>query len=363
MQHVKLINSFNKTVYLNLIRPICFKKDPEKIHNLFIKIGKVLANSNLLKKTTSIFFNYQNPSLEQTILGIKFKNPVGLPAGFDKNVDIVNLMENVGFGFSEIGSVTAKPSLGNAGLRMKRIPKEKALWVNMGLNNIGAIKIKEKLDKIRENTHIPIGINIAKTNCKETVNPKNGVEDYIFSLNVLKNSGDYIVLNVSCPNAYGGQPFTNPKLFQMLIKEVDKLKIRKPLFVKLSPDINKKDLNRIIDLSKKHNVKGFICSNLTKKDKKSGGYSGKILENKSNDMLAYLYKKTNGKFIIIGVGGIFSAEDAYKKIKLGANLVQLITGMIYLGPSTISEINYGLTKLLKKDKYNNISEAIGKAVS
>ena len=146
-----------------------------------------------------------------------------------------------------------------------------------------------------------------------------------------------------------------------MLKEVSKLKISKPLFVKLSPDLDKNKIDKIIKISNRHKIiSGFICSNLTKRGlAKSGGFSGKIVSDKSNELLAYVYKKTKGKYLLIGVGGIFSAEDAYKKIKLGASLVQIITGMIYEGPSLISEINQGIVRLLKKDGYNGISEAVG----
>ncbi|MBS3083834.1 hypothetical protein J4423_03450 [Candidatus Pacearchaeota archaeon] len=154
---------------------------------------------------------------------------------------------------------------------------------------------------------------------------------------------------------------TDPELYSKLLTEIDKLKINKPIFVKLSPDLNKRQIDILLDISLKHNISGFICSNLTKCDER-GGYSGKIVEDKSNSLLSYVYrkiKKSGKKYVLIGSGGIFSAEDAYKKIKLGANLVELITGMIYNGPGLISEINYGLVKLLEKDGFSNVSEAVG----
>ncbi len=362
MKTIELRNKVNRIIYSNIIRPICFKFDSERIHNLFILFGRFLGSNILTKKATSLTFNYQNKRLEQTIKGVKFRNPVGLSAGFDKNAEIINIMEDVGFGFVEVGSITAKQCTGNPGKRIDRIVEKKSLWINLGLNNFGADKIYNKLRD--EEYRIPVGISIAKTNCKETADADIGIKDYLYSLKKLNSLGDYFTINISCPNSYGGQPFSDSKSYERLLKEIDKLKISKPIFVKLSPDLGRKNIDSIIKISEKHRVDGFVISNLTKKHSLgNGGLSGKVLEKKANELLSYVYnrtRKSRKKFILIGVGGIFSAEDAYKKIKLGANLVQLITGMIYEGPSLIGEINYELTILLRKEGYRKISEAVGK---
>ncbi|MBI2632340.1 quinone-dependent dihydroorotate dehydrogenase, partial [Candidatus Pacearchaeota archaeon] len=292
-----------------------------------------------------------------------FKNPVGLSAGFDKNAELINILPSIGFGFMEVGSITARQCEGNVGIRLKRLPKKKSIWVNMGLNNKGANAISNKLKN--KKFKVPIGISIAKTNCKETTDTEKGINDYIETIKIFesKNIGDFFVLNISCPNSYGGQTFHNPGLYERLLKEIVKIKIKKPIFVKLSPDLSKKNIDKIINISDKYIIKGFVCSNLTKKHSfRKGGLSGKAVEEKANRMIKYIYKKTRGKFIIIGVGGIFSAEDAYKKIKLGASLVELITGLIYQGPGLISKINSEIVKLLNQDNYSNIKEAIGKGI-
>jgi len=356
---IKSRNAIIKYAYKNLLKPILFKFDPESIHNLFIKTGIFLGNCYALKIFTGLMFNYSNKILKQNILGIEFRNPVGLSAGFDKNAELTKIIPKVGFGFEEVGSITAKYCSGNSGVRLKRLPEEKSLWINLGLNNAGVDKITARLKN--EKFKMPILISVAKTNCRETAEPSAAVEDYIYSIKKSQSLASFIVINISCPNAYGGQPFTNPELFEILMKEIHKLEIKKPLFIKMSPDLNDNVLDRIIKISEKYKISGFVCSNLTKKHKfKNGGLSGKILEEKSNNLISYVYKKTKGKKIIIGVGGIFSAEDAYKKIKAGASLVELITGMIYEGPALISEINLGIVSLLKKEGYKNISEAIGK---
>ncbi len=351
-------NKVNGLLYENFIKRICFKFDAEKVHNFFIRTGNFLGRSKVMGGVVSVSFDYSNEFLEQDILGIHFRNPVGLSAGFDKNAELVDILKEVGFGFAEVGSISAKACEGNKGKRLDRISEGRSLWVNLGLNNDGAVKISNRL-KGRE-FDIPLGISIAKTNCKESVNVKKGIKDYVDSLIRFKDIGNYIDLNISCPNSYGGQPFSKPRLYEMLLKEVAKLKIRKPIFVKLSPDLDKKSIDRILDISYKHRISGFVCSNLTKKHGLGkGGLSGKFVEELANELLEYIYRKTKGDFVLIGVGGIFSAEDAYKKIKLGASLVELITGMVYKGPSVISEINYGLVKLLERDDFKNIREAVG----
>ena len=212
---------------------------------------------------------------------------------------------------------------------------------------------------------MPFGVSVAKTNCRETVDDRAGRDDYVYSLREFnsRNLGAYYTLNISCPNAYGGQPFSRPRAFEMLLKGCDSLHIRKPVFVKLSPDLTKRNVDAIIEISMRHKVDGFVISNLTKRhDIGEGGLSGKAVERSANEMLKYVYRKTKGRFVLIGVGGIFSAEDAYQKIRYGASLVELITGMIYQGPNLISEINIGLVELLKRDGFRSIKEAVGSGI-
>jgi dihydroorotate dehydrogenase len=334
------------------------------MHNLFIGIGKILGRYKLTKKITNWMFNYQNSMLSQEIFGIRFKNPLGLAAGFDKNAEMISILEDVGFGFSEVGSITKRASKGNSGNRMKRLVEKESLWIHFGLNNKGADKTYSDLSEKR--FKIPYGLSIAKTNCKETTNPKIGLEDYMYSIKKFANLGQFLTINISCPNAFGGQSFAEPKLFEKLMREIYKLKLKKPVFIKISPDLTKDNIDKIIKTGKKYGVSGFVCTNLTKKHNMGkGGLSGKAVQHLSDKMISYVYKNTRNwakKPIIIGVGGIFSAEDAYRKIKLGVSLLQMITGMIYEGPQVIGEINQGLIKLLKKDGYRNIGEAVGKGI-
>jgi len=355
---------FAGVLYQNIAKPILFLFDPESVHKSFINIGKFLGGNAVTKGITRWVYYYRNPALTQNILGIRFESPVGLSAGFDKDAEIISICEDLGFGFTEVGSVTKLASSGNPGKRLGRLPERKSLWVNLGLNNKGADSISSGLRN--ESYEIPFGVSIAKTNCRETVNDRIGKEDYLYSLKKFnsRNVGAYYTLNISCPNAYGGQPFSRPAAYEALLKGCDALHIKKPIFVKLSPDLTKKNVNAIIEISKRHKVDGFVISNLTKRHNfGEGGLSGKAVEKHANDMLKYVYRKTKGRFILIGVGGIFSAEDAYRKIQYGANLVELITGMIYQGPNLISEINIGIAELLRMDGFKSIEEAVGSGIN
>lgn len=356
-------------LYKKIIRPVLFRIDPERVHRMAVFYGKQLGNFSFARKTIKSFFYYENEKLTQTIAGIKFVNPVGLAAGFDKEAELMNILPSVGFGFEEIGSITAKPCKGNQKPRLWRLPKYKSIVVNYGLKNQGCEAIAEKLTG--KKFAFPLGINIAKTNCPETVDLEKGIQDYVEGFTVMEPYADYLTINISCPNAYGGQPFSNPKYLERLLTETDKIKTKKPLFIKISPELTIKQLDELLSVCAKHNLQGFIISNLVKDRSKlaipaedfakvgMGSLSGKIVYDRSNELISYIYQKTKRKYIIIGCGGIFTAEDAYEKIKRGASLVQLITGMIYEGPMAIKKINVGLVELLEKDGFNHITEAVG----
>ena len=353
--------------YKNLLQPLFFQFDPETVHDRIVFFGEFLGRFSLTRNITSSLFNYSNKKLEQDILGIKFKNPVGLGAGFDKNAQLINILPSVGFGFAEVGSITGEPCEGNPKPRLWRLKKSRGFLVWYGLKNDGCEVISEKLKS--KKFEIPIGTNIAKTNSPNTVETDMGIADYIKAFKEFTEIGAYFTINISCPNAYGGLPFTDSGRLDKLLDKIDRIATKKPIFLKLSPDLPKSEIDKIIMVCSRHRVHGFVLTNLTKNrtnrkvlDKvlsAEGGMSGKIVENLSNELISYIFQKTNGKYVIIGLGGVFSAQDAYKKIMLGASLVALISGMIYEGPQVISEINIGLVKLLERDGYSNISQAIG----
>lgn len=365
---IGLRNGLAYSVYQVVLKPIFFRFDPENIHDRMLHVGKRLSRYAFTRALTRVGFGYSNPMLEQTLLGIDFKNPIGLAAGFDKNAELTEIMPSVGFGFEEVGSITGEACLGNEKPRLWRLKKSRGLLVNYGLKNDGSQAIAARL----KNKHFtfPLGTSIAKTNSPATCELDVGIADYVKAFTEFTTIGAYYTINISCPNAFGGQPFTDPARLDALLSSLDRIPTGKPIFIKFSPDITRDNIDQIIQVVEQHRVHGLICTNLTKKRDNPkitdenvpplGGMSGKIVEDMANDMIKYLYAKVKNKYVIIGCGGVFSAEDAYRKIRLGASLVQLITGMIYQGPQVISEINRGLVQLLKRDGFTNISQAIGR---
>ena len=357
-------------LYENIFRPVLFKLDAEKVHNRTTAIGEFYGNFSLFRNVLSILYNYKNKKLNVNVVGINFENPIGLAAGFDKDARLTQVLPSIGFGFEEIGSVAGSFCRGNEKPRLFRLPKDKSLAVNYGLKSKGSIAIFNKLKNKR--FRFPIGVSIVRANNPDIVmDVEKGIKDYVKAYENLKNLGEYITINISCPNTPDGRAFSNSKNFDKLMKEFSKLNIIKPVFVKLKPDFSKKEVDEFLKVSKKYDfVKGFILANLTKDkenlksskeevSKTKGGLSGGAVKHKSDELLKYVYKKTKGEYVLIGCGGVFSAEDAYRKIKNGASLVQLITGIIYKGPGFIKKLNRDLVKLLERDNYKNIKDAVG----
>lgn len=356
-----------RVLYKYLFKPVAFSMDPEFVHDRVLNTGVLLGKTRAGRALTKKLFYYASPALEQTLLGIRFPNPIGLAAGFDKNAQLTDILPDVGFGFAELGSITGEPCAGNPGTRLWRLPQSQSLLVYYGLKNDGAEAIAKRLSN--RTFRIPIGTSMAKTNNKETVSLEGGIADYAKAYECMANIGSYTTINISCPNTYGGQPFTDPARLDALLTRIDAIASPKPVFIKLSPDLDMSGVDALLDVITKHKVQGIICSNLTKNRNNShiqetdvpntGGMSGKVVEELSNQLITHVYKRMGKQYIIVGCGGVFTAEDAYKKIRLGASLIQLITGMVYQGPQTIGEINRGLVTLLARDGYKNISQAVG----
>lgn len=358
--------------YQKLIKPLVFKRDPETVHDGFTLLGRVIGGVWPFRALARRLYRYDNAMLEQDILGIHFKNPVGLSAGFDKNAQLTKAMAAVGFGFEEVGSITGESCAGNPKPRLWRLPKSKSLVVYYGLKNDGAEVISSRLKVV--NFPLPIGISVARTNDASTVDLQAGINDYVKAFRAFTEIGQYFTVNISCPNTCGGEPFTTPDRLEPLLIELDKIPTSKPIFIKMPADISTSELDGLVAVCRQHRVHGFILSNLTKKRDRpeldqteianidKGGISGRATFEASNALIEHLYRSTKGEFVIIGTGGIFCAADAYEKIRRGASLVQMITGMIYEGPQVIGEINRGLVDLLHRDGFKNIGEAIGSGV-
>lgn len=364
--------SFLGGSYRIFVKPVLFSQDPEKVHDKFIRIGAFLGRHSFTKWLIRYAFYFEDKSLEQDVCGIYFKNPVGLSAGFDKDAQLGDILPDIGFGFMQIGSLTFKPYAGNPVPRLYRLKKSFGLVVNYGLKNLGVHKLVLKIKKIRS-VDFPLGISVAKTNSMETVEPSAAIDDYYGSFKCLEkeNVGDFYTINISCPNAFGGEPFSDPHRLDKLLSQLSVLNIKKPVFLKMPVDLEWGKFNAILELVISYGLSGVVIGNLTKNRNSKlihdeipegvvGGISGRPLFHLTNDLIEKTYKLYGDKLVIIGVGGIFSAKDAYQKIKKGASLVQLITGMIYEGPQLIGGINEDLVELLKRDGYANISEAVGK---
>lgn len=355
--------------YAAIMKPLFFRRDPEIVHEKITQLGAYMGRYRLTRKLTQTLLQYRHPALQQTLCGIHFSNPIGLAAGFDKNAQLTTILPSVGFGFEEVGSITGEPCAGNPKPRLWRLPQSKGLLVYYGLMNDGCEAIAKHLKKTHST--IPIGTSIAKTNSPATATLEAGIADYAKAFRVLANIGDYATINISCPNAYGGEPFTDPGRFDALMTELDTIKTHKPIFIKLPAELSFAHMDELLRIAERHRIHGWIPSNLVKdrKDpsiipseiegKDHGGVSGVPVREKSNDMISHIYRRVGTRYLIIGCGGVFTAKDAYEKICRGASLIQLITGMIYEGPQLIGEINRGLIDLLHKDGYENISQAVG----
>lgn len=350
---IELISRSTAFSYYFFLKPLFFKNNPERIHVLLVKFGKSLTKYSVISQIMKGIWAYQDKKIMKKIDGIQFPNPVGLAAGFDYDADLLSTMPSIGFGFHTIGTITLGAYDGNPPPRLTRYPKSQSILVNKGLKNIGAKAIVEKLKN--EEMTIPTGISIASTN-KEYSNEKEQIKEItdcfkVFEKSSLKHS--YYELNVSCPNTFGGEPFTTTQKLENLMHEMDKLKLKRPLYIKMPIDLGKENTLQLLKVLDKHEVQGVIFGNLTK-DKTNpdihaddlaawknarGNLSGKPTKKRSNDCIALTKKHFGSRFTIIGTGGIFSGEDAWQKIELGADLVQLITGMIYQGPQLIGQIN------------------------
>lgn len=328
-------------MYKSLIRPILFKFDPEEVHHFtfsFLKNFGFLAKLFLPKPI-------EDKHLEREVFGLKFKNPVGLAAGFDKDAKLFNELSDLGFGFIEIGTLTPKPQAGNDKKRLFRLKEDSAIINRMGFNNGG---VDEAIERLKKNKNVLIGGNIGKN--KVTPN-EEAVNDYKICFEKLFPFVDYFVVNVSSPNTPNLRELQDKKPLTELLSILQNLNLQKPkqkpILLKIAPDLTDSQLLDIIDIIDETQIAGVIATNttlsrenLTSENKtETGGLSGKPLTKRSTEVIRFLSEKSGKAFPIIGVGGIHTAQDALEKLEAGASLVQLYTGFIYEGPELINEIN------------------------
>ena len=360
-------------VYRSLVRPLLFRLPPETAHELALH-SLSLLNSKALNDLAAR--HYATPSVPLNRFGISFPNPVGLAAGFDKDGVALNALAALGFGFIEAGTVTFHPQPGNPRPRLFRLPQDKALINRAGFNNAGAAAIAKRVK--RQRPPCVLGVSIGKSKITPL---ENATEDDLASFELIYEVADYVAVNVSSPNTPQLRELQQAEQLASLLtalqersRELQQVQQREqpmPLLVKLSPDLSRDQLEAIVDVIVRLRIDGIIATNTTiaraplVTDRAQiaavgeGGLSGAPLRAKSSQIVAQLYRLTEGKIPIVGVGGIFTAEDAWEKICAGASLIQLYTGFIYRGPGIAREINQGLESILKREGFANLDAAVG----
>ena len=347
-------------IYPKIIRPLLFALEAETAHNL--------ALAGLKKNFVPAGRLTCRDSLKTNILGIDFTNPIGLAAGFDKDAVALPNLSRLGFGFLEAGTVTPEPQLGNPRPRIFRLSEDMAIINRLGFNNNGLEKFLRDFEEAKKLTqHCPLGANIGKN--KET---EDSVSDYILGVRALSNVADYITVNVSSPNTPGLRDLQVKPNLEKLVGSVMNERTgsyrKPPVFLKIAPDLNEQDIHDVAEVAKDMQIDGLIATNTTisrpkyltgRLSQERGGLSGAPLRDMSTQILKSLYRSTEGKIPIIGVGGVFKGTDAYQKIRAGASLVQIYSAMIYRGPYAARHIALELAGALAEDGFSNVTEAVG----
>lgn len=373
-------------LYKSLVGHFLFtlvKTEPEWLHKQtigslnWLSKASYYPSTNWLNNLLQQYLCLNDPRLEQTILSMKFPNPLGLAAGFDKDGVGANIWHNFGFGFAELGTVTYHPQPGNPPPRLFRLPLDQAALNRMGFNNGGAVamaaRLKEEKEKLNYPIPIPIGINLGKSK----ITPLElAAQDYLESFRLLKDLGDYFVVNVSSPNTPGLRSLQDAAMLSQILDVLQGENTgKKPIFVKIAPDLEWEAISDIMAIAQSYNLAGLIATNTTisreglqtqiiektgkSPQEEAGGISGRPVRDRSTEVIRFIHQQSQGQIPIIGVGGIFTAEDAWEKITAGACLIQTYTGWIYEGPMMVSRILTGLLTKLEENGLNSISEAVG----
>lgn len=357
------------------------KSDPETAHRQLLKtlnnleLNRHSVWGSLAIKQLEKSFCVRDTRLQQSLWGLDFNNPFGLAAGFDKDGTAAGMWSSFGFGFAELGAVTLHSQPGNPRPRMFRLPKDKAALNRMGANNLGAAVMADTLTQTwkRQPRKIPIGINLCKS---KIASLEDAAADYVGSFKYLQDAADYFVINVSSPNTPGLRSLQAVEQLEPILSDLQITNSQhKPILIKIAPDLDWQDIKDILNLATNYNLSGVIATNTTirrdglntnilKETGKSikdeaGGISGLPVKQSSTEVIRFIYQETEGKLPIIGVGGIFNADDAWEKIIAGASLLQVYTGWVYEGPWMVSNVLSGLLAKLEEKGLNNISEAIG----
>jgi len=344
------------------IRPLLFFFPAEFAHGLGMRALQMLGALKPVAHRLREKNRPHRPTLAMRLFGIDFPNPLGVAAGLDKNAVAIPGLSALGFGFVEAGTLTPKPQPGNPKPRLFRLVQHEAIINRMGFNNRGAEYAARVLSKLT-NRPVPVGLNLGKNKWTEL---ENAAEDYVSAAQTLSPFADYLAINLSSPNTPGLRSLQAPKTLEALLLHLKKLDCQKPLLIKLAPDLHEEELREISEVALSCSIDGIIATNTTLARNishalatQTGGLSGKPLRALSTRCIQQLYRATQGRIPLIGVGGVFSAEEAYEKIKAGASLIQLYSGLIYGGPGTARHILDGLEACLLRDKAKHLSEVVG----
>ena len=357
------------------MRPILFRLPPESVHEFALHSLTISLSSPTARRIAGRRFRSE-PLGKLKRFGLEFRNPVGLAAGFDKNGAAAQALAALGFGFIEVGSVTREAQPGNPRPRLFRLPRDRALINRAGFNNCGATQLAEHIRKHRPDC--VLGVNIGKS---RSVEIENAIPDYLASFDAIYEIADYIAINVSSPNTPNLRELQKPEMLAELLHSLQKrndelaerssLQQPKPLLLKIAPDLTESEIESIVGIATGLKIAGLIATNTTVSraglqtsaaeiaEYGQGGLSGAPLRDRSNEVIAVIHRLTRGEMPIIGVGGVFNAEDAWEKICAGASLIQLYTGFIYEGPGVARRINEGLAKILKREGFRSLDEAVG----
>jgi len=362
-------------IYHSIVRPVLFRLPAETahefaLHSLAITLGNPTARKIVERRLRC------EPFGKLTRFGLEFRNPVGLAAGFDKNGTAAQSLAALGFGFIEVGSVTSEAQPGNPRPRLFRLPRDRALINRAGFNNCGAEQLAENIKRHRP--ECVLGVNIGKS---RSVAIADAADDYLASFAAVYDIADYLAINVSSPNTAHLRDLQRPEMLADLLNRLQRrnselararsLPSSKPLLLKIAPDLSDTEIESIVEVAQRATVSGIIATNTTvRRDGLQtsseeveaygeGGLSGAPLGNRSNEVIALIYRLTRGTLPIVGVGGVFTANDAWEKIRAGASLIQLYTGFIYEGPGVGKRINEGLAEIVKREGFRSLDEAIG----
>ena len=357
--------------YTKVVKPIIFKMHPDKAHDDMVKHGAWIQKIRPVMATAEALLKYEDPALVTDVYGLTLRNPIGLAAGLDKNIAIPGILQMTGFGFLTFGSVTSRVCHGNPRPWFHRLPEQGSLVVHVGLANGGVEKVAAHLRELNERKHprftkLPYKMSIARTNDNCTGDVAEGVEDYLISVRALNGLSELIELNISCPNTTVGEAFTKPENLDALLTEVDKINPSQRITLKMPSDKTWPEFRELLDVAAAHRVEGLTIANL-RKDRDGiplgpevkGNLSGAPVRELSTELIRQTYQHTGSRFVIAGVGGVFSGADAYDKITAGATLIELVSGLIFRGPAVVGTIAKDLVKLAQADGFEKVQDAVG----